>query len=387
MTVFAITAVTTASLAARVREQAHKALVRERDMAVLLKASELVSHAVDSDETLINLVRETCTSYNSSYAAIFELSPDTRELRVISSFGEYDANGEAHRAIVENAARAITQNTLTPLQLKIDSQAMGIYAPIYHQGDPMGVLYVSLDDTSEPADRIDTLLLATLASHAAIVIARKHASEEALARIKHNTILDERRRLAHEVHDTLSNTFNGIKFLLEASKGAKTTASVEECVDLALGLAVEGAQEARRSVWSLRPVAFGDSGTLVHAIQHLGEIRTDKDHDLVNIVITGKPVALDHDIEDNLYRIAQEAVTNAIRHSQATKITLSLSYAPNYLELTVEDNGIGFDTHRHEGIGFGIENMCSRSKQIGAEITITSAIDTRTLIVVRVGIE
>jgi signal transduction histidine kinase len=226
-------------------------------------------------------------------------------------------------------------------------------------------------------------MIFTLANHAAVVIARQLMAEEAKEQARQTAILDERNRLARDVHDTLSRAFTGIKFLLEAANRIDSPEQTANCICQARNLAIEGAQEARRSVMALRPAALEVAGNLVDALRKLGEQKSGTSDVIIDVSIIGEQQHMSAAVEDNSLRICQEAITNSQKHSGASKVTVEVSFSPQSLHLKIEDNGRGFDRNKVSG-GFGLTSMSERAALIGGEIAVHSAKSKGTKIVVRV---
>ena len=154
--------------------------------------------------------------------------------------------------------------------------------------------------------------------------------------------LEERNRVAREIHDTLAQGFLGILLQLQAAerlslkKPEKAMQSLREARELAR----ESLQEARRSVLNLRPTIL-ENLTLDEAIaQHLH--RFEKRNGIkTDLTVEGYPRPLEPNIKQNLYRITQEALTNVKRHAQATSVTVGLTFDSTTVTLMINDDGIG----------------------------------------------
>jgi len=156
--------------------------------------------------------------------------------------------------------------------------------------------------------------------------------------------LEERNRVAREIHDTLAQGFTGILVQLQAAErlSLKHPERAVQSLQEARELARLSLQEARRSVLNLRPTAL-EHHTLDKVIVHEVE-RFEKDSGVkANFVLEGYPSLLPSTIEQNLYRITQEALTNIRRHAEATRTTVTLSFEPGHVALTIIDDGIGLN--------------------------------------------
>ncbi|WP_256091090.1 PAS domain S-box protein [Nostoc sp. KVJ20] len=189
------------------------------------------------------------------------------------------------------------------------------------------------------------------------------------------SILEERNRMAREIHDTLAQAFTGILAQVGAAKQVLTDDSeaTEAHLDLIKELARTGLVEARRSVVALRPQLL-EEGSLQSALHRLiAQLRTAAMDTTLYYEIEGAVYSLPTEVESNLLRIGQEALTNAIRHANADEIRVKLGYDRDQFCLRVQDNGQGFGVGSIPASeGFGLLGMSERAERIGAQLTIRS---------------
>lgn len=218
--------------------------------------------------------------------------------------------------------------------------------------------------------------------------ARQADQQRLLEQERRAGVLEERNRLAQEFHDTLAQGFTGISFLLGAAES-----TLGDDVDLAraqIGRARQVAQEsiveARRSIRALRTRAL-ESGGLSLALAHLMEnMRATSGVD-AEFIACGMPTALPVQVEDDLLRIAQEAVTNALKHARPRHITVRLKFASDIVQLRVQDDGRGFNASVSRApAGFGLIGMRERAARIGGKMVLQSAPDEGTKISVDVAL-
>ncbi|MBD2059643.1 AAA family ATPase, partial [Oculatella sp. FACHB-28] len=203
------------------------------------------------------------------------------------------------------------------------------------------------------------------------------------------SILDERNRMAREIHDTLAQAFTGILAQVGAAKQVLTD-DVEATgahLDLIKELARTGLSEARRSVVALRPQLL-EEGSLQSALHRLvAQLRTAAMDTTLYYEIEGAVYSLPTEVENNLLRMGQEALTNAIRHANADEIRVELAYDRDQFCLRVKDNGQGFGVGSiPSSEGFGLLGMSERAERIGAQLTIRSQPGQGTEIIVVVGV-
>jgi len=195
-------------------------------------------------------------------------------------------------------------------------------------------------------------------------------------------ILEERGRLAHEMHDTLAQSFAGIGFQLQAIRNGVPVeqTSLHQQLDLASDLVRHSHEEARRSIASLRSEDL-ESEDVLSALDHCA--RRMIANGSVKIVTQRqgdqRPIPLR--IADTLYRIGQEAIANAVRHAHHSLLTIRLDYKENSVRLSIADNGAGFG-HTSQQLGFGIRGMRRRAQSIAATIQIDSTPGRGTTVVV-----
>jgi len=202
----------------------------------------------------------------------------------------------------------------------------------------------------------------------------------------------ERNRLARELHDTLAQGFTGILLQLEAVDSALATSRADlarERLERARALARDSLAEARRSVWSLRPRALEHQG-LPEAVRDAVGTVAAGGAPAVRFETGGEPRPLEPELEADLLRVAQEAVTNASKHAGARNVALELRYGPSVVELRVRDDGHGFSPDRAagrtDGGGFGLTAMRERLERHGGELDVQSTPGAGTELVARVAV-
>ena len=199
-------------------------------------------------------------------------------------------------------------------------------------------------------------------------------------------ILNERNRIAREIHDTLAQSFTGISLQLEAARSILETQpeAARERLFKAKQLAKEGIAEARRSVRALRPETL-KFNNLAIALPQLLDSMTSATSIETQTIIQGEP-QLTPDIEMDLYRIAQEAITNTLRHARATQLTLSLISQTSSIELQIKDNGIGFKLSEVLNDSFGLIGMQERCDRHNGNLLFDSSPENGTSIIVKIAV-
>jgi signal transduction histidine kinase len=223
-------------------------------------------------------------------------------------------------------------------------------------------------------------LAQALSQHVTLAVQLSYVADQR----RQSAVLEERTRMAREIHDTLAQGLTGIVVQLEAAEDALADAPHETRAHMARArqLARASLAEARRSVRALRPQALTDSD-LPTALPRLVEQVTAQTPVRAQVQIHGTPAPLSPDVENALLRISQEALTNTVKHAQARTVQLALSFDTAAVCLRVSDDGQGFDPQRSTiREGFGLVSMRERAERIGGRFTLTSRVTHGTTVMV-----
>ncbi|MEH2283511.1 MAG: AAA family ATPase [Nostoc sp.] len=213
---------------------------------------------------------------------------------------------------------------------------------------------------------------------------QRNAALREQKRAEQASILEERNRMAREIHDTLAQSFTGILVQVGAAMQvlADDIEATQAHLEMIDELARTGLAEARRSVVALRPQLLED-GNLHSALHRLvTQMRAAADTALI-YEIKGTAYSLPAEVENNLLRIGQEALTNAIKYADAAEIRVELVYDNAQCILRVKDDGRGFGVATIPSVGgFGLLGMSERAEHLGAQLSIQSQPGQGTEIVV-----
>jgi PAS domain S-box-containing protein len=244
-----------------------------------------------------------------------------------------------------------------------------LFGPMLLQGRLFG-RYSLRSTRQENYGPRDLALAHALGHHATLAIQMARLAEQA----RQTAVLEERNRMAREIHDTLAQAFTGILLQLGAAERVMADAPEQGQAHLqtAGDLAREGLAEARRSVQALRPQALEEedlAGALARMVEQLNSDPSTR----IAFRRDGMPRPLPPDVADHLLRVGQEALTNALRHAQAREVGVELSFAGEELRLCVTDDGRGFamEARPRKG-GFGLTGMQERAGLIGAQLSVDS---------------
>ncbi len=236
----------------------------------------------------------------------------------------------------------------------------------------MGVLDIESENLDAFSDA-DLFTAQTLADQLGIAIenARLYKETGQIA------VMEERNRMAREIHDTLAQGFTGIILQLEAAEQALSNNNdVLQHLNKARSLARGSLNEARRSVWDLRPKALEQLSLLEALRQEAGSFASSTNIK-TRIDISENTRTLPPEVETTLLRVCQEALNNIRKHAKATEVRIAIAFDDSGVSLTVRDNGQGLKTgtikgEKGEHKGFGLISMQERARNVGGKFEIQS---------------
>jgi signal transduction histidine kinase/ligand-binding sensor domain-containing protein len=205
---------------------------------------------------------------------------------------------------------------------------------------------------------------------------------------RHSLVMTERNRIARDIHDTLAQEVAGLLAQLQVIKMLLPVSPQKagQHLERAVQLARTGLADARRLVLDLRHQALEHDDLATALEKFIAQVRTE-DAPPVVYQVKGTPRRLGEEQENNLLRIGQEAITNALRHARAKEIEVTLGFESKQVELRVQDNGCGFDvTTSTQGFGghYGLLGIRERAAQIGGELSLSSQPQAGTEVKIRV---
>ena len=288
---------------------------------------------------------------------------------------ELDAGTQSFHAILP-PGRSRSHMQGLALQSRLRLRGVSVVDARYNQAaDPFAILVRSAEDVDVVAGppwwRPSNLILGGVVALALmftinyLYLLANHWRLRAVA--------EERERLAHEIHDTLAQSFAGIGFQLQAIRNSMPVGSpfLERQVDRAMLMARTSHEEARRSIANLYPESLGHMG-LLRALRECAERMVKSGKVKVETEGEDEGRVLPLHVKDTLFRIGQEAIANSIRHSDPETIRIRLHQQGAFLNLSVEDDGHGFIADGDHS-GFGLLGMQKRAERISATLVIRSA--------------
>lgn len=322
-------------------------------------------------------------------AALCLSDESTGRLRLAEVVGDSVLDGRALHANGHDSGPLLLTSDLRSCPLIAEPLRRGLArARLIAGSQVVGELCVALPEGRTPSDE-DQALLAALADMAAIAIhnARLRERERQLA------VLEERDHLAREMHDTLAQVLGYLH--LKAATTRRRLASgdlseVEEELQEMEDLAHEAYIDVREAILGLRETVAPAEGLVGSIRQYLQKFSRQFGIKTRLVPVGDVNATLRPEAEVQLVRVIQEALTNVRKHSGASTATVRLENCDGHLEITIEDDGCGFDAsrlERQEGRSFGMQSMRERVERAGGDLVIDSAPGQGTRVIVRLPVE
>jgi signal transduction histidine kinase len=253
--------------------------------------------------------------------------------------------------------------------------------PIENGDDVLGIIFLANKRRPGGFTERDQELLILFAAHAAIALTNARLYE----RNHELTVMAERNRLARELHDAVAQKLFSLRLTAQAAAALATRDPGRVPAELGRveELAADALAELRSVIFELRPADLGEDGLAASLRKHIEVLNRVYD---ARLTFDGDDddIKLPEERELTLFRIAQEAVHNALRHAHPGDISLRLHRAGPHVSLTIADNGAGFDPADAGRDGLGLGSMRERAEAIGGALTIESGPGAGTVIKVEV---
>jgi len=361
---------------------------REHELQVLYGIMSIASEALDAEKMLSKSLRATLDAVDCSMGVIHLADPASSRLKIAvdenypQTLDTFLLLSGLANDLWEKVYREGQPVAVRRLQTQSYHETAGqnvtlltyLGVPVRAKEVTLGVLSILGDDESllDPGVR---QLVCTIADQIGLALEtsrKRQRDQEAL-------ILEERQRLARELHDSVSQSLYGLVLsadvgnkLLKLKAYKKLAGTLKDIGDEAL----QSLKEMRLMLFELRPLsleAVGLAGAL--------ELRLSTVEQRAGMSTSLETSGIEHlpkNLELEIYRIASEALNNSLKHSRASTVRVSLSASPEMAELVIEDNGKGFNTSQRRAGGIGLSSMQERSHQINGHLTIDSNPDAGT---------
>jgi two-component system NarL family sensor kinase len=386
---------------ARTETDTEKLKRRNRELSILNAIAEALNREVDLSRALEVSLAQVAKLLDLQTGWIWLLREDTGESYLAATLNLPPALAKVPQRMegscycldtfragdLEGAANV---NVVTCSRLKWLEDGTGglryhASIPLYAHGKQLGVLNLASPDWRQ-LSAADLRLLYTVGDLVSIAVERARL----FARQAEFGATVERNRLAREIHDTLAQGLAAITMQLETADALLETGvgpdRAQQAIVQALNLARANLDEARRSVLDLRAAPL-EGRTLAQALGTLAEESSNKGRVPVRFHATGGSRPLPSRVEAGLYRIAQEAVANAVRHAAARTIRLKLLAQPGQVRLLVIDDGRGFDANDIPKDRYGLAGINERVHLLGGKLTLQTSPGHGTRLEVEVPLE
>lgn len=376
-------------LIALVFQDVDERLTQERKAAALAQATASVAIS-DSIEATVQSLAE-CAVYGTRALGAYVTFGDEDDFTIwIGAAGLPDGFREAIRleglaptfiacqqsstdqrvAVYADARRHVESKLrmahMTDVLRSLPWQA-GVFAPLTYRGAVVGLLGAVYREGDLPSEA-ETTFLATLADQAAIAA----ANARLVAVAQEKVALEERQRLARELHDSLSQAFFGIE--MGATQARELVehdpAGVTHRIDYVLQLAEAGQAEMRALILEMRPELLEAEGLAAALDKQVQALRAR--HSIVAQTIANGEPASPFKVKEALYRIAQEALQNTVKHARAERVDVYLEAPNGTVVLKVVDDGVGFDPEGTFPGHLGLHSMRERALGVGGSLEVLS---------------
>lgn len=359
---------------------------RNRELSILMAIASALNSSVDIEQALQVTLARVADLLDLSTGWIWLLDAESgasylaasQNLPPALAANPHRMEGrcyclDTYRAGDLAGAANVNVVTCSRLQYLIDgTQGLRYHAsiPLYAHAEKLGVLNVASPDWRELSPD-DLHLLHAVGDLLSIAIERARL----FARAAQVGMVEERNRLAREIHDTLAQQITGVTLRLESTEALLEAGAerqqVQDALQQALALSRASLEEARRSVLDLRAPAL-QGHTLAQAIQAL-VTESAGDGRPITFTATGSARPLPARIENGIYRIAQEALMNVSRHAHARHASVRLHIDAEEARFEVRDDGRGFDPERVSAGRFGLIGMRERAKLLGGQFCLETS--------------
>jgi nitrate/nitrite-specific signal transduction histidine kinase len=253
--------------------------------------------------------------------------------------------------------------------------------PVSSKGKVIGTLFTVTHDDREFSGQ-DLQLLTSIAYQIGVAVENTQLFKQS----RQVAIMDERNRLSRDLHDAVTQSIYSLTLLAEAGQRMIKNGDFSQAEEnqTRLGeIAQQALQEMRLLVYELRPQVLQREG-LVGALEH--RLAAVERRAGINVRLhVAQEMNLPHEVEEEIFHLAIEALNNALKHAGASEVLLSLDSKEGFLTLKVEDNGRGFDPElaNNQG-GIGISSMIERAEKLGGSLTILSEPNAGTEVSVKI---
>jgi len=377
---------------------------RAGQAAALAQAAASVA-ACDSIEAVLDAISECALAGTRALAAWVKLDAEDPAAGWIGAAGVPDGYREHVRLVASTASAASTAAMRLVYEEAMAAQRVAVYADwrqqmeralgrayplkfpwqtaaivrLLHRGEAVGLL-TALYREGEMPYATETTFLAALADQAATVA----ANARLVAAAREKGTLEERQRLARELHDSVSQSLFGIQLRAQIARERldQGSAGIAQPLDDVLRMAEASQAEMRALIFELRPESLETEGLVAALNRQIEAVRAR--HGFAAPTVASAEPELPIEVKQALYRIAQEALWNTVKHARARRVDVRLQPDGDSVVLEIADDGVGFDPDGSFPGHLGLRSMHERAAEVGGSLEVFSARGRGTRVVVRV---
>lgn len=366
---------------------------RTRELAALYEVTAVASASLNLDDVLNQSLAQVVAVMNGRNGSIHLLDEEGQLLHLAAAYNvSPDVLSEIEQVPLGQAVIGQVIKQKEPLYVPIIaagdevvpasaadlSQNSFLGAPLHAKGEIIGVLSV-IGKANQQFSPEEVTLLGAIADQVggAVENARLYLQAEELA------VIQERQRLARELHDAVTQSVYSATLLAATGQRAVAAGDWEQVANFLARLQMitsQALKELRLLVYELRPSALENAG-LLEALQHRLEAVEGRAGIQANL-LADNDLQLNEAQETALYRVAVEALNNALKHAEATAVTVRLFHQDKMVILKIEDDGQGLEETAVTS-GFGLSSMRERAAQLGGELVIESEVGQGTAVTLR----
>ncbi len=375
--------ITSARLYAEAQDLAAQVQRRADQLAVLNAIARSATASLDQAVSLPEVAAEIRRGFGYAQVDLFLLDEETGELTLAASEGWVAPQQVGYRqppnvGLIGRAARSgqallVNDVTAEPTYLRLPERASvraELVAPIMAGGRVIGVINAESPRVGAFSDE-DARILTTVAD----VLAGALENARLYRRAQAAAVLEERNRLARELHDSVTQQLFSITLTAQAARVQleRNPQRVAQQLERLQETATAALAEMRALIYQLRPPALRDQG-LVAALQQHAQFLAHREGMAITLSVSGDE-RLARGIEQPIYRIVQEALNNVAKHAHASNVQIILEFTSDSVRVSVIDDGQGFDPETlpgGDGRHFGLWSMRERAAEIGGSVEVRS---------------
>ncbi len=346
---------------------------RQRELQILLDVAAAASSSLELDQMLSAVLDRLVTLVRASRAGVMLLNRESgglepRMLRPQRSIAPDDL---VEMSRVCQRVIASGKPLYVPVDPTLGHSEPGALLPLLVRGQAVGVLVIIGPQGSAFSKR-HLALFESIADQLGVAV----ENARLYARVEQAAIAAERSRLARDLHDSVTQSLYSMTLFAEAARrlsAGKEEGAVEEYLSQLCETSQQALKEMRLLVYQLRPSGLEKEGLIGALRQRLDAVERRAGIEVRLSSLAEEPLDLPPELEDGLYRIAQEALNNSLKHANADAVTVQIQIKGDLLIMEITDNGRGFDlTAVADTGGIGLASMQERAEKLSGNLRIVS---------------